>query len=887
MEGKYNHKIVEMGKNKEWIENKVFEADVETDTAKNFSIILPPPNVTGKLHLGHAWDGALQDILIRYKKMQGYNAVWFPGMDHAGIATQAKVETRLLEENIYRKDIGRERFLEYVWEWKDDYAATIKEQWGKLGLGLDYSKEKFTLDPDIQVKVREVFVELYNEGLIYHGTQIVNWDPQLQTVVSDMEVNHTEVAGKFYHLKYNFADGDGFVEVATTRPETIFGDVALAINPEDPRVDKLIDREVIIPGVGRKIPIITDEYVEKDFGTGIVKITPAHDPNDYLVGKRHELEELIVMNFDGTMNSEAGKYVGLDRFVARDELMKNLEDLGLVVKIEDHMHSVGHSDRSGAIIEPMISKQWFLKAGALTKNALDFESNNEMIEFFPPRFRETYRRWMEETLDWCISRQLWWGHQIPVWYHKKTGEVYVGVDAPEDIENYVQDEDVLDTWFSSALWPFAVQTEEMLEKFYPTSVLVTGYDIIFFWVTRMIFQGIKFEDNIPFEKVLIHGLIRDEQGRKMSKSLGNGIDPMDVIEEYGADSLRYFLTTNSTPGQDLRYSITKIESSWNFINKLWNISRFIFMKQAELYTNFDGVLKYNQFDNVDQSGMNASDVYIIERLDETINYIETMMDKYEFTEVGAKLETFIWEDFASWYVEASKIVLRDGDDEDRARTTAILNKVLIDILKMLHPFIPFVTEEIYRQIEDDTFLVRKSYPQVSNFGGNKTKFNDIKEIITAIRTVKTDNSIKPSQEVSIALGRIEENYFSEQDYHILRNLGKIKNIEFGSTGVEDTVTNALTNVTLEINLEGLIDHEAKREELTKQVQKIAGELKRSLKMLQNDKFIQNASEEKIKDEKQKAATYLIQYGDLLSNDSYELDIGISEDDLQKLKNLID
>lgn len=572
MDTKYNPQEVEAGRYQTWLDDDDFKPSGDKK-AKPYSIVIPPPNVTGKLHLGHAWDTTIQDTLIRYKRMQGYDTLYLPGMDHAGIATQAKVEAKLREQGVSRYDLGREKFVDEVWKWKDEFASIIKSQWGKLGLSLDYSRERFTLDEGLSKAVRKVFVKLYNEGLIYRGEYIINWDPQLQTALSDIEVIHKDDQGAFYHVKYPFADGSGFIEIATTRPETMFGDVAVAVAPDDERYKDIVGKEVIVPLVERKIPIITDHYVDKSFGTGMVKITPAHDPNDFAVGNRHDLKRINTMNPDGTMNENAGKYNGMDRFEARKAIVKDLEDNGDMIRIEPYVHSVGHSERSGVQVEPRLSTQWFVKMKPLAEMALKNQQTDNKVDFVPDRFEDTFTQWMDNVHDWVISRQLWWGHQIPAWYNKQTGETFVGEEAPKDIENWEQESDVLDTWFSSALWPFSTmgwpdEDSEDYKRYFPTNTLVTGYDIIFFWVSRMIFQSLKFTGKKPFDHVVIHGLIRDEQGRKMSKSLGNGIDPMDVIQKYGADALRWFLMNGSTPGQDTRFSYDKMDSAWNFINKI-------------------------------------------------------------------------------------------------------------------------------------------------------------------------------------------------------------------------------------------------------------------------------------------------------------------------------
>lgn len=630
MSTKYNPTEVENNRYNWWLEKEVFKAD--NKSKKNpYTIVIPPPNVTGKLHIGHAWDTTLQDMLTRYKRLKGFDVLYLPGMDHAGISTQAKVEAKMREEGLSRYDLGREKFLERAWEWKEEYAGYIRAQWAKLGLGLDYSRERFTLDEGLNKAVTKIFVDHYNNGTIYRGEKIINWDPVQRTALSNIEVIHKDVEGAFYHLKYFLADGSGdYLEVATTRPETLFGDTAVAVHPEDERYQKYIGKTVLLPVTNKEIPVIADEYVEKDFGSGVVKITPAHDPNDFEVGERHNLERIIVMDEGAVMNEHADKYNGMDRFECRKALIADLQENGVCFKIEKHLHSVGHSERSGAVVEPYLSKQWFVDMKPLADKVLENQKDEDRkVNFYPPRFENTLNTWMENIQDWCISRQLWWGHRIPAWYHKETGEVYVDVNPPKDIENYVQDEDVLDTWYSSALFPFSTLgwpdlESEDFKRYYPNSCLVTGYDIIFFWVARMVFQGLEFTGTRPFEDCLIHGLVRDEQGRKMSKSLGNGVDPMEVIEQYGADSLRYFLATNSTPGQDLRYSTEKIEASWNYINKIWNASRFVIM-------NLEGF----EYSDIDLTGEKTlADKYILTKLAKTIEDFERLFEKYEFGEAS-------------------------------------------------------------------------------------------------------------------------------------------------------------------------------------------------------------------------------------------------------------
>ncbi len=735
MPTKYDPQTIEKGRYQWWLEGKFFEA--KNDQEKQpYTIVIPPPNVTGKLHLGHAWDTTLQDILTRMKRMQGYDVLWLPGMDHAGIATQAKVEAKLREEGKSRYDLGREKFLEQTWAWKEEYAGYIREQWSKLGLGLDYTRERFTMDEGLSKAVNEVFVKLYEKGLIYRGEYIINWDPATKTAISDIEVIYKDVQGAFYHMNYPLADGSGSIEIATTRPETMLGDTAVAVHPEDDRYKHLIGKTVILPIVGREIPIVADDYVDMEFGSGAVKITPAHDPNDFEVGNRHNLERVLVMNEDGTMNEKAGKYKGLDRFECRKQIVKDLQELGVLFKIEDHMHSVGHSERSGAVVEPYLSTQWFVKMQPLADEAIELQKSEGKVNFVPERFEKTYLHWMENIRDWCISRQLWWGHRIPAWYHKETGEIYVGHEAPADSENWKQDNDVLDTWFSSALWPFSTlgwpdQDAEDFKRYYPTDALVTGYDIIFFWVSRMIFQGIEFTGQRPFKDVLIHGLIRDVEGRKMSKSLGNGVDPMDVIDQYGADALRYFLATGSSPGQDLRFSMEKIESTWNFANKIWNASRFALM-------NMDG-LKYEEIDITGEKSV--ADKWILTRLNETIETVTRLSERYEFGEVGRVLYNFIWDEFCDWYIEMAKLPLYGEDEAAKKTTRSILAYVLDNTMRLLHPFMPFITEEIWQNLphEGESITVAK-WPENDAVLTDLQAAEEMKLLVEIIRSVRNSRA---------------------------------------------------------------------------------------------------------------------------------------------------
>ncbi|MGA9466007.1 MAG: valine--tRNA ligase, partial [Exiguobacterium marinum] len=837
-----------------WLENDVFKAD-EDDSKQPYTIVIPPPNVTGKLHLGHAWDTTLQDLLTRLKRMQGYDVLWLPGMDHAGIATQAKVEQKLREEGVMRYDLGREKFLEKTWEWKDEYAKTIRDQWSKLGLGLDYSRERFTLDEGLSKAVQEVFVRLYEKGLIYRGEYIVNWDPAQKTAVSDIEVIYQEVEGAFYHMKYPLADGSGHIEIATTRPETMLGDTAVAVNPKDERYTHLIGKTIMLPVMNREIPIVADDYVDMEFGTGCVKITPAHDPNDFEIGNRHELPRILVMDEGGKMNENAGIYEGLDRFECRKQLVKDLEVDGTLVKIEPHTHSVGHSERSGAVIEPYLSKQWFVDMEPLSKAALEAQGNDETkVNFVPERFEGTYLRWMENIRDWCISRQLWWGHRIPAWYHNETGEVYVGKEAPADSENWTQDEDVLDTWFSSALWPFSTMgwpdtDAPDFNRYFPTSALVTGYDIIFFWVSRMIFQSLEFTGKQPFNDVLIHGLIRDSEGRKMSKSLGNGVDPMEVIDQYGADSLRWFLLTGSTPGNDLRFYWEKIESTWNFSNKIWNASRFALM-------NMDGL----KVEDIDLTGEKTlADKWILTRLNDTIDQVTRLVDKYEFGEAGRYLYNFIWEEFCNWYIEMAKLTLYGEDEAAKHTTRSVLAHTLDSIMRLMHPFMPFLTEEIWQHLphEGDS-IVRASYPTRRDdlhFADSVPAFEAVMNVIRSVRNIRAEVNAPMSKTIQLFISTSDDTtqgYLSANEMTI----GKFTNateleIGRGLTAPDKSMSAIMTGAELFIPLADLINFEEEIARLEKEVAKYEKEVERVQKKLGNQGFIAKAPAHVIDEEKAK------------------------------------
>lgn len=858
MPTKYDPNSIEKGRYEWWVKNKFFEAE-DDETKQPYSIVIPPPNVTGKLHLGHAWDTTLQDIITRMKRMQGYDVLWLPGMDHAGIATQAKVEQKLRAEGKSRYDLGREKFLEETWKWKEEYAQTIRHQWAKLGLGLDYSRERFTLDEGLSKAVREVFVSLYKKGLIYRGEYIINWDPVTKTALSDIEVIYKDIQGAFYHLRYPLKDGSGYIEIATTRPETMLGDTAVAVHPEDERYKHLIGKTIVLPIVGREIPIIADEYVDMEFGSGAVKITPAHDPNDFEVGNRHNLERILVMNEDGTMNEKAGKYKGMDRFECRKQIVKDLQEQGVLIKIEEMVHSVGHSERSGAVVEPYLSTQWFVKMKPLAEAAIKLQKTEGKVHFVPERFEKTYLHWMENIRDWCISRQLWWGHRIPAWYHKETGEVYVGHEAPQDAENWEQDPDVLDTWFSSALWPFSTmgwpdkETAD-LKRYYPTDALVTGYDIIFFWVSRMIFQGLEFTGKRPFKDVLIHGLVRDAEGRKMSKSLGNGVDPMDVIDQYGADSLRYFLATGSSPGQDLRYSTEKVESVWNFANKIWNASRFALMNMGGL-----------TYEDIDLNGKKSvADEWILTRLNETIETVTNLAEKYEFGEVGRALYNFIWNDFCDWYIEMAKLPLYGEDETAKKTTRSVLAYVLDQTMRLLHPFMPFITEEIWQNLphEGESITVAewpKVRPELSNQEASE-QMKLLVEIIRSVRNIRAEVNTPMSKKIAMIINAHDEKILDtlETNKAYLERFcnPEMLTIGVGALAPEKAMTAVVSGAEIYLPLQGLINIEEEITRLEKELEKLNKEVERVQKKLANEKFVAKAPAQVVEEERAKEKDYL-------------------------------
>lgn len=825
LEKKYDHKMVEEGKYENWLNHKYFESG--DMSKKPYAIVIPPPNVTGKLHLGHAWDTTLQDIIIRFKRMQGFDALWVPGMDHAGIATQAKVDAKLKDMGINPRSLERTEWLKYAWDWKNEYAENIHKQWAKMGLSLDYTKERFTLDSGLSDAVKHVFVTLYNEGLIYRGERIINWDPQAMTALSNEEVIYKDVPGAFYHIKYFIEGTDDYLEVATTRPETLFGDTAVAVNPNDERYKDLIGKNVILPIVNKLIPIIGDEHADPEFGTGIVKITPAHDPNDFEVGNRHNLERIIVINPDGTMNENALVYNGLDRFLCRKKLVEDLKNDGLLISIEEITHSVGHSERTGVMVEPYLSKQWFVKMRPLADRVLENQKDKDnKVNFVPERFEKIMNHWMEITYDWCISRQLWWGHRIPAWY--KGDEVYVGMEAPTE-EGWVQDTDVLDTWFSSALWPFSTlgwpEETDLLKRYYPNNVLVTGYDIIPFWVNRMTFQGLHFTGKRPFKDCLIHGLIRDKEGRKMSKSLGNGVDPMDVIDEYGCDALRYFLSTSSAAGQDLRYDEEKVKSTWNFINKLWNASRFCLM-------NIEDLKVY------DFSNLGVQDKWILSKSNKVISKVTKNMESYEFNNAGGELYSFIWSDFCDSYIEMSKFSL------DSVSTKSTLCYAISAILKMLHPFMPYVTDEIYSMlpIRDAENIMISSYPLVNeefNFDNEEKETEEMIGFIAAFRNVKQENAISKDAKVMVNFDNSLINKMLKLDGNLVSEKLSIKEYKVNYGKLE-----AIIYYEKEVTEEDILAKE-------KQIESLKASILKRKKLLSNAGFVSKAPEQLVNDEKRK------------------------------------
>ena len=863
LEKNYNPSEIEDRLYHKWLEKKYFHAEVNRDK-KPFTIVMPPPNITGKLHMGHALDNTMQDIIIRFKRMQGYEALWIPGTDHASISTEVKVTNALKEEGIDKHELGREGFLKRTWEWKKEYGGTITSQLKKIGSSCDWDRERFTMDEGCSKAVQEVFIKLYEKGLIYKGSRIVNWCPVCNTSISDAEVEHEEQAGHFWHINYPVAGEPGrYVEIATTRPETLLGDSALAVNPDDERYTDLVGKEVELPLTDRTIPIIADPYVDKEFGTGVVKITPAHDPNDFEVGKRHNLPEINILNDDATINNLGGKYAGMDRYEARKAMVADLDALGLLVRVEDHTHNVGTHDRCKTTVEPMIKQQWFVKMDELIKPAVEGVKNGD-IELIPASMDKTYYNWTDNIRDWCISRQLWWGHRIPAYYCKDCGEMTVSRDkvctCPKcGSTNVEQDPDTLDTWFSSALWPFSTlgwpEKTEDLDYFYPNDVLVTGYDIIFFWVIRMIFSGYEQMGKAPFHTVLFHGLVRDSQGRKMSKSLGNGIDPLEVIDKYGADALRLTLITGNAPGNDMRFYWERVEASRNFANKVWNASRFIMM-------NLEGVeLREPKLDE-----LHAADKWILSRVNTLAKDATENMDKFELGIAVQKVYDFIWDEFCDWYIEIAKVRTYKKDENPESANAALwtLKTVLVNALKLLHPYMPFITEEIFctLQSDEETIMLSKwpEYKEEWNFPAEEAAIEHCKDLVKGIRNVRTQMDVPPSRKAKLFITSDDEavRKVFEDNKEVYVNLAFTSEIavQQGKAGIgDDAVSVVIPDAVAYLPLEDLVDFEKEKERLNKEKDKLTKELARSRGMLSNEKFLNNAKPEKVQEEKDKLAKY--------------------------------
>ena len=857
----YNPSEIEGRIYDKWMEKKYFHAEVNRDK-KPFTIVMPPPNITGQLHMGHALDNTMQDILIRYKRMQGYEALWQPGTDHAAIATEVKVIQNLKTKGIEKKDLTRDQFLKYAWEWKDEYGGRIVRQLKKLGSSADWDRERFTMDEGCSEAVQEVFIRLYEKGYIYKGSRIINWCPVCKTSISDAEVEHVEQEGHFWHIKYPIVGEEGrFVEIATTRPETMLGDTAVAVNPDDERYKDIVGKMLLLPIVNKEISVIADPYVDKEFGTGCVKITPAHDPNDFEVGKRHNLPEINVMNDDGTINANGGKYEGMDRYEARKAIVAELESMGLLVKVVPHVHAVGTHDRCKTTVEPLVKQQWFVKMDEMAKPAIAALKEGR-LKFVPENYGKTYLHWLEGIRDWCISRQLWWGHRIPAYYCDECGEMVVSKDAPTccpkcGCTHMTQDPDTLDTWFSSALWPFSTlgwpkKTPEY-EYFYPTDVLVTGYDIIFFWVIRMVFSGIEQTGKEPFHTVLIHGLVRDSQGRKMSKSLGNGIDPLEVIDKYGADALRMTLMTGNAPGNDMRFYYERVEASRNFANKIWNASRFIMMNMEKAST-----------DNVSLEDLTMADKWILTKCNSLIEEVTENLDRYEMGIALQKVYDFVWEEFCDWYIEMVKPRLWDDGNKSQAAAIWTLKTVLIESLKLLHPFIPFVTEEIFCNLQDEEESIMVSAWPVSkkewNFAEEEEAVEMMKEAVRAIRTVRTSMNVPPSKKATVYVvsedAKVREIFEHNKIFFATLGYANEVLIQSDKAGIaEDAVSAVTARATMYMPFAELVDVAKEIERLEKEEKKLEGELKRSNSMLSNERFISKAPAEKIAEEKAKLEKY--------------------------------
>ena len=850
LDKRYDHNLVEANKYEKWKKEGYFACgDI---SKKPFSIVIPPPNVTGKLHLGHAWDTTIQDIIVRYKKMQGFDVLWLPGMDHAGIATQAKVMEKLRNNGVDVTKITREEFLKWAWSWKDEYANTIHQQWAQMGLALDYNKERFTLDEGLNFAVRTVFVDLYNKGLIYQGERIINWDPVQMTALSNVEVIHQDDKGYMYYFKYPIVGSDEYLEVATTRPETMFGDVCVVVNPKDKRYFKYHGMKVINPANHEELPIMLDEYVDIEFGTGAMKCTPAHDPNDFIIGEKYGLEKPIIFNKNATMNEKCGPYQGMDRFECREALLKKIEEEGNFIKKEEIVHAVGHSERSNAVVEPMLSKQWFVKMRPLAEQSLaNQRKKNDKVNFVPERFEKIFVQWMENVEDWCISRQLWWGHRIPAYTNNKTGELKVLMDPPEDMENWTQESDVLDTWFSSALWPFSTmgwpnKTAD-LERYFPTDVLVTGYDIIFFWVSRMIFQSLEMNHVRPFKEVVIHGLVRDELGRKMSKTLGNGVDPMQVIAEYGADALRYFLTTNSTPGQDMRYIDEKVQAASNYLNKIWNSARYVLSMLEDDFKEEE--LNKNDFSPLDQ--------WIINRLNKTIENVTMNMDKYDFNAASNHLYNFVYDDFCSQYLEMSKVALGSDNEKSKRVTKQVLLTCLKNIILLIYPYTPFIAEELYCSLPKhlDSVML-ESYPKYDASLVDNSKDYQVEllfNLIKDVRNYKIENKLAPNAKLELSLLLKKDVFvdflaylrrFSFSDINIIKDNNEQKG------GESHIYTEA------ELFIANSANKDEMKARLNKEIENLKNEIKRCQNMLNNPSFLTKAPADKVSLEREKLQKHL-------------------------------
>ena len=861
LEKTYDPSQIEDRLYRKWEEKKYFHAEVDR-SKKPFTIVMPPPNVTGQLHMGHALDNTMQDILIRFKRMQGYSALWQPGTDHAAIATEVKVTEKLKEQGIDKKEIGREEFLKHAWAWKEEYGNRIVSQLKKMGSSADWDRERFTMDEGCSKAVKEVFVRLYEKGYIYKGSRIINWCPVCKTSISDAEVIHEEQDGFFWHINYPVVGEPGrFVEIATTRPETLLGDTAVAVNPDDERYTDIVGKMLELPLTDRQIPVIADPYVDKEFGTGCVKITPAHDPNDFEVGKRHNLEEINILNDDATINELGGKYAGMDRYEARKQMVADLDALGLLVKVVPHSHNVGTHDRCKTTVEPMIKPQWFVRMKEMGQAALDIIKTDE-LSFVPEQFDKTYIHWLENIRDWCISRQLWWGHRIPAWYCDECGETIVSRETPTvcpkcGCTHLTQDEDTLDTWFSSALWPFSTlgwpdKTPEY-EYFYPTSVLVTGYDIIFFWVIRMVFSALEQTGKSPFKHVLIHGLVRDDQGRKMSKSLGNGIDPLEVIDKYGADALRLTLITGIAPGNDMRFYWERVENSRNFANKIWNATRFIMMNMEKA-----------DFTNVKLSDLTIADRWILSKVNTLAKEMTDNMEKFELGIAVSKVYDFIWEEFCDWYIEMVKPRLYNDEDETKAAALWTLKTVLIQALKLLHPYMPFITEEIFCNIQDEeeSIMISKwpEYTDEWNFEADEAAVDTIKAAVRAIRNLRTGMNVPPSRKAKVYVVSAKEDvrHIFESSKSFFATLGYASevHVQEDKTGIdENAVSTLIHDAAVYIPLEELVDIDKEIERLEKEAAKLAGEIKRASGMLANPKFVDKAPAAKVEEEKAKLAKY--------------------------------